>query len=79
MELSKREVAILDFLKQIDILIDGRFILAKKSYDVIFRGSKNQRIIDVKESLKKNRTVLITKYDKKDKNNKGRKNHYMYV
>ena len=79
LELSKREVAILDFLKQIDILIDGRFILAKKSYDVIFRGSKNQRIIDVKESLKKNKTVLITKYDKKDKNNKGRKNHYMYV
>lgn len=79
MEISKTEPAILKFLEQIDILIDGKFVLAEKSFDVIFRGSKNQRIIDVKKSLKTNNTVLVKKYDKKEQNKKGRKNHYMFV
>ena len=79
LKMSKVTPTILDFLKQIDVLIDGKFILSEKSYDVVFRGSKNQRIIDVKKSLKLNKTVIIDKYDKVEKNNKGRKNHYMYV
>lgn len=60
--LSKTKKEIMDFLKEIDVLIDGKFELAKKSYNVIFRGSSNQRIIDVKESLKKNKVVLVEKY-----------------
>lgn len=79
LELSKDVPAILDFLKQIDVLIDGKFILSEKSFDVVFRGSKNQRIIDVKKSLKNNKTVLVKKYDKVEENFKGRKNHYMFV
>ena len=54
---------VLDLLKEIDILIDGPFILKDKSLNLKFRGSKNQRIINVKESLKKNRVVLIRKYN----------------
>ena len=38
-------------LQTIDILIDGPFLLAEKSLEVPFRGSKNQRILDVKQSL----------------------------
>ena len=79
LEISKVTPTILDFLKQIDILVDGKFILSEKSYDVIFRGSKNQRIIDVKKSLKENKTILAKKYNNKNNNKKGRKNHYMYV
>ena len=45
-------------LKRIDILIDGPFQADKKSYDLLFKGSSNQRIIDVKKSLDKNATVL---------------------
>lgn len=44
-------------LKEIDVLIDGKFILAEKSLDLKFRGSRNQRIIDVKESFKQHRPV----------------------
>ena len=71
--------AIKTFLENIDVLVDGKFILSERSYDVIFRGSKNQRLIDVPNSLKKNKVILITKYDTLTQNEKGRKNHYMYV
>ncbi len=63
MKLSKLKPIILDFLKQIDVLIDGRFILSEKSLNVKFRGSKNQRIIDVKKSLKLGYACCIDKYD----------------
>ncbi len=38
-------------LENIDILIDGPFILAQKSLELPFRGSRNQRILDVPKSL----------------------------
>ena len=44
-------------LEQIDILIDGPFILAEKSLEIAFRGSRNQRILDVKKSLAEGRAV----------------------
>lgn len=40
-------------LKNIDTLIDGSFLLEKKTYKLPFRGSSNQRIINVKQSLLK--------------------------
>ena len=40
-----------NLLESIDILIDGPFLLAEKSLEVPFRGSKNQRILDVPQSL----------------------------
>lgn len=54
-----------EFLKYIDVLVDGKFELEKKSYDALYRGSTNQRIVNVKESLKKGRCVTIRKYNKK--------------
>lgn len=42
----------LSMLKECDILVDGPFILEKKDLKLKFRGSSNQRVIDVKESLK---------------------------
>ena len=58
----KEDKFIKEFLKNIDVLVDGRFILKEKSYDVIFRGSKNQRLIDVKKSLKNKKAILVEKY-----------------
>ena len=49
-----------DLLRTIDILIDGPFILAEKSLEVPFRGSKNQRILDVKKSLAAMQAVSTT-------------------
>ena len=70
MEKSKKEPTIMDFLQNIDVLVDGRFVLKEKSYDVVFRGSKNQRIIDVKKSLKLKKTTLVTKYEPKENTTK---------
>ena len=39
-------------LEQIDILVDGPFIRTEKSLDLKFRGSRNQRVIDIPASLK---------------------------
>ena len=45
-------------LKLIDVLVDGPFIEAKKNLSLLFRGSENQRIIDVKKSLAEGKTIL---------------------
>lgn len=45
-------------LQHIDVLVDGPFILEERSLELVFRGSRNQRIIDVQESLKKGVTTL---------------------
>ena len=49
---------IIDFLKEIDVLVDGRFIYKLKSLEAKFRGSKNQRLIDVPKTLNGNNIVL---------------------
>ncbi len=60
--LRHKDPYIKKFLSQIDILIDGRFILAERSLQTLFRGSKNQRIIDVPKSLKENKAVIASQY-----------------
>ena len=49
------------FLEQIDVLIDGPFLLAQKSLNLRVRGSANQRLIDVQASLKAQHVVLAEK------------------
>ena len=49
-----------ELLHSIDILIDGPFLIAEKSLEVPFRGSRNQRILDVKKSLTAGKAVSIT-------------------
>ena len=44
-------------LGSIDILIDGPFIQSQKSLEIAFRGSKNQRILDVRKSLAEGKAV----------------------
>ena len=51
-------------LEQIDVLVDGKFVQEEKSYDIYFRGSRNQRIIDVPKSLETEQVVLVEKYMK---------------
>lgn len=48
----------IDLLKHIDILVDGLYIESEKSLDLYFKGSANQRVINVPESLKNDRIIL---------------------
>lgn len=47
-----------EILSNIDVLVDGRFIEEKKNLRIRFRGSENQRIINMKETLQKGEVVL---------------------
>ena len=40
-----------ELLQEIDVLVDGPFVKAQRDPDLYFRGSRNQRLIDVKKSL----------------------------
>lgn len=46
-------------LDMIDVLVDGEFMIDKKDISLKFRGSSNQRIIDVPKSLKTSKIVLV--------------------
>lgn len=47
-------------LSTLDILIDGPFLMEERSLELNFRGSRNQRIINVPESLKAGKAILET-------------------
>ena len=47
-----------EYLSYLDVLVDGPFILAKKNLSLRFRGSENQRLIDIPASLKAGEVIL---------------------
>ena len=44
-------------LELVDVIVDGRFIIAKRDITLKYRGSSNQRVIDVKKSLEFNKII----------------------
>lgn len=47
-----------EIIKLCDVLVDGRYIDSQRDISLKWRGSKNQRVIDIHESLKQNKVVL---------------------
>ena len=47
-----------EMLSMLDVLVDGRFVEALKDIRLVFRGSSNQRVIDVQKSLETGTVVL---------------------
>lgn len=59
-ELMERNEPLLnEFLHSIDVLVDGRFIEEKKDPELFFRGSSNQRLIDLKRTFKENKIIEL--------------------
>lgn len=52
------DVLIREFLDYVDILVDGKFNISKRNISLKYRGSSNQRVIDVQKSLKENQIIL---------------------
>jgi anaerobic ribonucleoside-triphosphate reductase activating protein len=59
LEKSERDKGWQSLILNTDILVDGRFELENKDLLLKFRGSKNQRIIDVKESMKIGKAIIL--------------------
>ncbi len=76
--LALKNPEIIEFLNYIDILVDGKFILEQRSLDLKFKGSANQRIIDVPKSLEEQKVILVEKYiGKKEYNIKKKTTVYL--
>lgn len=54
-----QEQAMKELLIYADVLIDGKFILEQKDLSLKFKGSKNQRIIDVAKTLAQDKIILL--------------------
>lgn len=63
MEISKNKPIYKEFLENIDVLVDGKFILEQRDLSLLFRGSRNQRLVDVKKTLKEGKVVLLNEYE----------------
>ena len=58
LEWAKDDEIVKNLLPLLDVIVDGEFILKEKNLNLKFRGSANQRLIDVKRSLAEGKTVL---------------------
>ncbi len=59
---NNNSIAIANLLDLTDLLIDGKFQLALRDLTLCFRGSKNQRLIDMNQTRRLGKIVLDDKY-----------------
>ncbi len=63
MKLNEKNPVYREFLEKIDVLVDGRFKIEERDLSLLFRGSRNQRLIDVQKTLSSNKIVLLNEYE----------------
>ena len=49
-----------ELLRELDVLVAGPFLIEQKDLTIAFRGSRNQYIVDVQESLKKEKRIILS-------------------
>lgn len=59
MQMGETQPEILSLLRVCDVLVDGPFLLSQKSLMLHFRGSRNQRILDVPKSLRAGSAISV--------------------
>ena len=59
-ERAKTDEALRQLLEETDVLVDGPFVLAERSLELDFRGSRNQRLIDMNQTRQAGKVVLYT-------------------
>lgn len=62
-DMSKNNPKYLEFLNYLDVLVDGKFEIEKRNFSLLFRGSSNQRLINMPETLKNKKIILIPETD----------------
>ncbi len=55
--IGEKKESMRELLNLLDVVVDGKFEMNLRSFDVKFRGSTNQRVIDVKKSLKRKKVI----------------------
>ena len=58
--MAKEDKDIMRLLNLADVLIDGKFIMSEKTLLLRFRGSKNQRMIDLKKTIESDGKTVYT-------------------
>lgn len=58
MDLTQNEITRQEILRNVDVFVDGQYIDELRDISLAYRGSKNQNLIDVRQTLKQNRMVL---------------------
>jgi len=79
LKLAKKDSSIMKFLENIDVMVDGPFMIEKRTYSLKFRGSMNQRIVDVKRSLRNGKIVLVSLEEAEIVSNCGRYEQLIYI
>ncbi len=54
------EISDIDFIQYVDVIVDGEFVIELKDNKLHWRGSSNQRVIDVKKTLQNGSVVLYS-------------------
>ena len=67
-EKAEENPAIGDMLSVCDYLVDGPFILAQRDLTLRYRGSKNQRYIDLKKTFRKGEVILASEHEVSERN-----------
>ena len=67
-KMSKTKPIYKELLEKIDVLVDGRYVEKERDLSLLFRGSRNQRLIDVKKTLSTGSIVLFNEEKYKESN-----------